>query len=223
MIVSLSTGEKLEFDFLIYTAPHAHSNKIVVDLSPPESAIFDSLSSYVLSTTIYTSDSVPHYSSDRGSPIMYNVDKMSGAPNDGEWYADRNDMEIFGNTKKDVKQMRVGYQFFEDPCAADKALCDSDRIVVSEEVGFEVQAEEVRNKFMEEMERMKVDNVQVRPNEERHAACPHKLTALLLVASLLAARLPSNSRGPIFTIFRRALLRTFGSCTIYRGRGRPCG
>ena len=101
VLVALASGEVLEFDFLVYTAPHAHSNKIVKNLHSEETAIFDSLESYVLATTIYKSDAVAHYStSDNKSPIMYNVDKMINADNDGEWYADRNDMAIFGHSKK---------------------------------------------------------------------------------------------------------------------------
>eukprot|EP00520_Triparma_pacifica_P017886 CAMPEP_0118632508 /NCGR_PEP_ID=MMETSP0785-20121206/486_1 /TAXON_ID=91992 /ORGANISM="Bolidomonas pacifica, Strain CCMP 1866" /LENGTH=600 /DNA_ID=CAMNT_0006523291 /DNA_START=1 /DNA_END=1803 /DNA_ORIENTATION=- len=162
VIVTLADDQVLEFDFLIYTAPHAHSNKIVKDLHKEETEIFDSLESYVLATTLYTSDSVDHYSiSDHNAPIMYNVDKMSNVENDGQWYADRNDMSIFGNSKKDKEQMRVGYQFFEEPCAADSTLCDSDRFPKTAEDGFEEVSAKVLEMFEEEMANQKVDNASV--------------------------------------------------------------
>lgn len=127
--ITLSDGELLEFDYLVYTAAHAHAHKIVGDLTSEETRIFEKLQSYVLSTTIYSSNAVKHYSNeDTHAPIMYNVGKMQGVANDGQWYADRNDMQVFGGLKNNGMQIRVGYQFFEDPCAADEALCDSDRV-----------------------------------------------------------------------------------------------
>ena len=162
VLISLADDTVLEFDFLIYTAAHAHAYKIVGDLVEDETAIFESLESYVLATTIYTSDAVEHYStSDRDAPIMYNVDKMASVANDGEWYADRNDMSVLGHRKSNKNQMRVGYQFFEEPCAGDVVMCDSDRVVLSAEEGFPEQSEQVLAKFMDEMDKQQVGNVQV--------------------------------------------------------------
>merc|ERR1712054_199722 len=111
---------------------------------------------------IYKSDAVAHYSTtDNKSPIMYNVDKMVNVENDGEWYADRNDMAIFGRSKKDLEQIRVGYQFYEAPCSADTSLCDSDRFPNSAEEGFQEDSENVMEEFLAEMERQKVENVSV--------------------------------------------------------------
>ncbi|GMH80711.1 hypothetical protein TL16_g08665 [Triparma laevis f. inornata] len=160
--ITFSDGSSTDYDFLIYTAPHAHASKIVTDLTSSETEIFTSLNSYVLATTIYSSDPVSHYSDpDTGSPIMYNVDKMSTIKNDGEWYADRNDMRVFSGRTITERQTRVGYQFYEDPCASDENLCDTDRIVVNAEDGFGGSSEKVLEKFNAELDLMKVSNVEI--------------------------------------------------------------
>jgi hypothetical protein len=121
-------GRTEEFDFLIYTAPHASAHKYVRDLTRKESSIFGMLQSFVLSTTLYKSDAVKDYTDEgRDAPIMYNTDKMDSKSTDGSWYADRNDPRIFGFDKRQTNQTRVGYQFFEDYCSADSVLCDTDR------------------------------------------------------------------------------------------------
>ncbi|GMI11288.1 hypothetical protein TrLO_g10485 [Triparma laevis f. longispina] len=160
--ISFSDGSSTDYDFLIYTAPHAHASKIVTDLTSSETEIFTSLNSYVLSTTIYSSDPISHYSDpDTGSPIMYNADKMSTAKNDGEWYADRNDMRVFSGRTITKRQTRIGLQFYENPCASDESLCDTDRIVVNAEDGFGGSSEKVLEKFKAELDSMKVSNVEI--------------------------------------------------------------
>jgi hypothetical protein len=66
-----------------------------------------------------------------------------------------------GHSKKDANQVRVGYQFYENPCDADESLCDSDRVVMVAEDGFEEKSEKVLEKFLQEMDRQKVGNVEV--------------------------------------------------------------
>merc|ERR1740123_566852 len=46
---------------------------------------------------------------------------------DGAWYADRREMNTFGNRHYE-EQTRVGMQYMEDACSVDGALCDSDRV-----------------------------------------------------------------------------------------------
>ena len=67
-----------EYDFLIYSAPFAHSHKYVKDLVEKETSIFNLLESFVLATTLYTSSPVLDYSDETHAPIMYSADKMSG-------------------------------------------------------------------------------------------------------------------------------------------------
>ena len=51
-------GYEKEYDFLIYSA-HVHAHKYVKDLVSEEASIFSKLQSFVLATTLYTSDPVP--------------------------------------------------------------------------------------------------------------------------------------------------------------------
>ena len=97
--ITFEDGSSSDYDFLIYTAAHAHASKIVTDLTSSESEIFSALNSYVLATTIYSSDPVAHYSDvDTGAPIMYDVDKMASKENDGEV---RNKKTVSGFSQND--------------------------------------------------------------------------------------------------------------------------
>ena len=106
-----------EFDFLIYTPAFADSHRYVKDLTSQEQGIFNQLSSFVLSTTLYQGDALAAYSNPGGKnlPIMYDPDKMSDTTADGAWYADRHDPLIFGGasfgaSKLYRNQTRVAYQ-----------------------------------------------------------------------------------------------------------------
>lgn len=101
-----------EYDFLIYSAPHAHAKNFVKDVAIQEESIFSSLKSFVLATTLYSSEPVLDYTDSARRPIMYEADKMSGPSHDGSWYADRWDDLIFGQPITG-RQTRVGYQFYE--------------------------------------------------------------------------------------------------------------
>jgi hypothetical protein len=153
-------SEVKDFDFLIYTAPHAHAHKYVKDLSDSESSIFSKLSSFVLSTTLYDSDAVASYTDDATKkPIMYNTEKMHGPETDGGWYADRWDAIIHGgNSALDQdRQTRVAYQFVENACSMDSSLCDSDRVA---DLDLE-QAPNLKSRFLQELDSQKVTNVEV--------------------------------------------------------------
>jgi len=152
---------RVEFDFLVYTAAHAHAQKYVGDLTSSEAAIFDTLESYVLATTLYESDPVAQYSEGADTPIMYNVGKMLSGANDGEWYADRNDPLIFAGESRvrgKDRQLRVAYQFYESPCEHDASLCDADRSPSAS--GFpEGNASAVLSQLGRELEAQGVSNV----------------------------------------------------------------
>lgn len=151
-----------EYDFLLYTAPFAHSHKFVNDLTKQERSIFSQLESFVLTTTLYQSDAVKDYSEpDLDSPIMYNVDKLDSYTHDGGWYADRDDPRIFGDYRYDRGQTRVGYQFFEKYCDFDDALCDTDRTPDDQKSPRFDEAPEVKNKFQQELKDQNVENVRI--------------------------------------------------------------
>lgn len=151
-----------EYDFLLYTAPFAHASTYVKDLTLVETSIFTKLKSFVLTTTLYTSDAVKGYSEPSvGAPIMYNADKMDNNTMDGSWYADRNDPHIFADTQKLHNQARVGYQFFENFCEFDQALCDTDRTPDSQPSQRFAEAPKVLQKFKDELEAQQVKNVQI--------------------------------------------------------------
>mmetsp|Transcript_12694 Transcript_12694/g.30216 ORF Transcript_12694/g.30216 Transcript_12694/m.30216 type:complete len:629 (+) Transcript_12694:74-1960(+) len=148
-----------EYDFLIYSGPHAQAHKYVKDLVEKETSIFNRLESFVLATTLYTSSPVLDYSDETHAPIMYSADKMSGPEQDGSWYADRDDPAIFAGEWDEDKQTRVGYQFFENFCDADPVLCDTDRYP---DRNFEMtKAPKVLKRFSEEMKKQNVTNVKV--------------------------------------------------------------
>lgn len=151
-----------EFDFLLYTAPFAHSHKFVKDVTPAENSIFSQLKSFVLATTLYQSDAVKGYTEPSVSaPIMYNTDKMDNSTMDGTWYADRNDPAILGNDRRVHGQTRVGYQFLEKYCEFDASLCDSDRTpddLVSPRF-FEVA--KLKDRLLQDLEVQRVTNVKV--------------------------------------------------------------
>eukprot|EP00438_Fugacium_kawagutii_P034655 Skav201621 [mRNA] locus=scaffold5983:38328:45523:- [translate_table: standard] len=97
-----------EYDFLIYSGPHAHAKKFVKDVANQEQRIFSSLKSFVLATTLYTSDPVKDYTDkEHKSPIMYSADKMADSSQDGSWYADRYDDLIFADLWNPGLQTRV--------------------------------------------------------------------------------------------------------------------
>ncbi|CAE7783139.1 unnamed protein product [Symbiodinium pilosum] len=150
---------KEDYEFLIYSGPHAHAHKYVKDLVPQEEAIFSRLKSFVLATTIYQSDPVLDYTDKAEVPIMYSADKMSGPEQDGAWYADRYDSNIFGNELATGMQTRVGYQFYENFCEADEMLCDTDR--TPNRKNRMDESLEVLDKFREELREQRVENVRV--------------------------------------------------------------
>jgi len=114
-----------EFDFLLYTAPFAHAQKYVKDLTTPEHDIFDKFESSVLTTTLYRSGGTDFYLN--GSAIMYNVTSMGSSAFDGGWYADRNDPRLFGASDDKNSHLRVAYQFVRKACEYDAVFCNSDR------------------------------------------------------------------------------------------------
>lgn len=149
-----------DYDFLIYTAPHVHAKKYVKDVTPEEERIFDSLNSFVLATTLYTSAPVVDYTDDTERPIMYSADKMSGPKADGSWYADRYDDIIFGEVYNPEVQVRVGYQFYENFCpTGEEMLCDSDR--TPNQKSIMRTAPTVLEKFKEELEKQQVKDVTI--------------------------------------------------------------
>lgn len=110
------------FDHLFYTAPHANAHLYIKDLTERERAIFGDLSSYVLATTLFKSNPV-------GSAVgRVNATALT-EKDEGAWYADRFSAGTFGHEDSQT-QLRVGYQFYEDPCSASDVLCDSDRFPV---------------------------------------------------------------------------------------------
>lgn len=157
-----------EFDFLLYTAALQDgflNKKFVSDATAEEARIFSTLKGYVLATTLYRSDWVADYSDQgRDAPIMYNADKMDNRTMDGGWYADRNDPRIFSPSMfgpRNFDQTRVGYQFYEDPCAADEVLCETDRSPDPARSPPFYPAPNVLKKFHEEMAVQKINNVKV--------------------------------------------------------------
>mmetsp|Transcript_82235 Transcript_82235/g.129453 ORF Transcript_82235/g.129453 Transcript_82235/m.129453 type:complete len:611 (-) Transcript_82235:16-1848(-) len=151
-----------EFDFLVYTGPHAHAAKYVQDLTGAEKSIFDQLQSFVLATTLYQSDAVEDYTEGSvNAPIMYNADKMDNHTMDGAWYADRNDPSIFGDVRRAQGQTRVGYQFFEKYCEFDSVLCDTDRTPDDQQSPRFVEAPKVKERFLQELEIQRVKNVKI--------------------------------------------------------------
>ncbi|CAJ1390134.1 unnamed protein product [Effrenium voratum] len=145
-----------EYDFLIYSAPHAHAKNFVKDVAIQEESIFSSLKSFVLATTLYSSEPVLDYTDSARRPIMYEADKMSGPSHDGSWYADRWDDLIFGQPIPG-RQTRVGYQFYENYCQGGDMMCNSDR--TPNEGGAMESSERALRQFRGELERQNVSGV----------------------------------------------------------------
>jgi len=119
-----------EFDFLLYTAPHAHSSKYVMDLTVQESSIFRRLRSFVITATLYRSDTPSFFTvgdSKTTTPLMYNTPAMDSSIRDGSWYADRNDPYMQAGLVQTTGTLRTAGQFFENYCSFDSALCNTDR------------------------------------------------------------------------------------------------
>lgn len=148
-----------EFDFLIYSAPHAHAQKYVKDVVSNEQRIFSQLKSFVLATTLYTSPPVKDYTDEKHQlPIMYSADKMADSSQDGSWYADRYDDNIFGHVWNPEIQLRVGYQFYED-YQLHESLKDTDRTPLHSKImKF---APEVQNQFEQELAKQRVTDVKI--------------------------------------------------------------
>jgi len=148
-----------EFDFLIYSAPHAHAQKYVKDVVSNEQRIFSQLKSFVLATTLYTSPPVKDYTDEKHQlPIMYSADKMADSSQDGSWYADRYDDYIFGHVWNPQMQVRVGYQFYED-YQLYESLKDTDRTPLHSKImKF---APEVQNQFEQELAKQRVTDVKI--------------------------------------------------------------
>lgn len=99
------------------------------------------------------------------APIMYNTVKMENSSMDGSWYADRDDASIIAGETKDGMQTRVGYQFFENYCQFDPALCNSDRTPdtnpLQKQDALFKQAPKVLQKFQDELQAQRVKNVRI--------------------------------------------------------------
>lgn len=146
-----------EYDFLIYTGPHAHAHKYVADLSAFEASLFSKLQSYVLSATLYKSDSVASFTDASSSkPLMFNAEKVRGPDADGGWYADRYDALIHSGLRQD-RQVRVGYQFFQDACTAEPEMCDSDRVANP----YLEEGPRIRAALLTQLEEQRVTNVEI--------------------------------------------------------------
>mmetsp|Transcript_82512 Transcript_82512/g.163871 ORF Transcript_82512/g.163871 Transcript_82512/m.163871 type:complete len:639 (-) Transcript_82512:59-1975(-) len=127
-----------EYDYLIYTAPHALAEKYM-DLTTAEQKIFQRLSYFVLMTTFYRSEPVAGYSTeDSGKSGMYNYNALDGGKeDDGMWYGDRDDHRIFaGAMARHGKQWRVAYQFYEKPCEHNPAMCNLTTVFPMEDYPF---------------------------------------------------------------------------------------
>ena len=145
-----------EFDFLIYSGPHAHAHKYVSDVVAKEKHIFSQLKSFVLATTLYVSDPVQDYTDkEHKVPIMYSADKMADSSQDGSWYADRYDDIIFGRAWNPETQIRVGYQFYEN-YEKYESLKDTDRSPLRDKIM--TTAPEVQKQFEEELAKQHVTN-----------------------------------------------------------------
>lgn len=154
-------GEKKseEFDFLIYSGPHAHAKTYVKDIATKEERIFSRLRSFVLATTLYISAPVKGYTDEKHQiPIMYAADKMADASQDGTWYADRYDDLIFAQTFNTELQPRVGYQFYEN-YGIHPSLRDTDRSPLRKHTMK--TAPEVLHHFQQELAKQQVTNVTI--------------------------------------------------------------
>ena len=161
VVTYMQNGQKMteEFDFLIYSGPHAHAKKYVKDVAAEEQRIFSSLKSFVLATTLYTSAPVKDYTDEKHQlPIMYSADKMADSSQDGSWYADRYDDEIFANVWNPGLQPRVGYQFYEN-YEVDEDLQDSDRSPLHNKIM--TPASKVLKHFEKELAKQHVSNVTI--------------------------------------------------------------
>lgn len=116
------------YDHLIYTASHANADNYVKDLTDNERAIFSDLTSYVLATSLVKSAPM-------GIPVTSRLNVTALAERDeGAWYGDRYSAAMF-NRIDITSEIRVAYQFYEDPCSASEALCDSNRLPVHTQPG----------------------------------------------------------------------------------------
>ena len=148
-----------EFQFLIYSGPHAHAKKYVKDLADQEQSIFSKLKSFVLATTLYASPPVKDYTDESHQlPIMYSADKMADSSQDGSWYADRYDDNIFAGVWNPTMQPRVGYQFYEN-YESDDSLKDTDRTPLRNKRMSLAPA--VLHRFKQELAKQRVTNVTI--------------------------------------------------------------
>ena len=148
-----------EFQFLIYSGPHAHAKKYVKDLADQEQSIFSKLKSFVLATTLYASPPVKDYTDESHQlPIMYSADKMADSSQDGSWYADRYDDNIFAGVWNPTMQPRVGYQFYEN-YESDDSLKDTDRTPLRNKRMSLAPA--VLHRFKQELAKQLVTNVTI--------------------------------------------------------------
>jgi len=118
----------MEFDMLMYTAPHAFAARFVSDLTPWEQRIFSDLAASVSVTTLYRSGPVPGYSTSQAGATEY----VAKETRDGGWCGDRYPRAIFPSASPDTaRQVRLAYQHFEEPCRPDvrEGLCNIDTVL----------------------------------------------------------------------------------------------
>jgi Flavin containing amine oxidoreductase len=143
-----------EYDFVIYTAPHAHAHKYVVDLTEQETKIFDKLESLVVMATLYTATAVRGYYTDGG--IAYHPNRLNSLEDDGRWATDVNAGNVFSIPP--FHQLRVGYQFVTDFCTYDSVLCDEDRYP---DPFYAVESTKARDQLTEDLE-LQCDDVNLK-------------------------------------------------------------
>lgn len=155
-----SKSQTEEFDVLVYTAPHGLAHSFVKDIAAEEQRIFEGLSPYVLMTTLYKGAPVPGYStSDAKKTIFYDTKALVDKKSDGDLYCDRDAHRIFANHDGPVQE-RVSYQFYEDPCAVDKELCNFAKFPRDSSPRFDQIASQ-KERLVEDLTRFQATNLQI--------------------------------------------------------------